>query len=50
MPLDPQSSVTVEGAGPEYNNMQPIQTARFDDVLIAGKRKDAGFILHGGFQ
>jgi hypothetical protein len=30
-------------------NMQPIQTARFDDVLIAGKRKDAGWILHGGF-
>lgn len=30
-------------------NMQPIQSARFDDVLIAGKRKDAGWILHGGF-
>lgn len=30
-------------------NMQPIQTVRFDDVLIAGRRKDAGWILHGGF-
>ena len=31
-------------------NMQPMQTMRFDDVLIAGRRKDAGWILHGGFN
>lgn len=30
-------------------NMQPLQTARFDDTLIAGRRKDAGWVLHGGF-
>lgn len=32
------------------SNMQPVQTARYEDVLIAGKRKDAGWILHGGFN
>lgn len=31
-------------------NMNPQQAARFDDLLIAGKRKDAGWILHGGFN
>lgn len=31
-------------------NMQPQQAARYDDLLIAGKRKDAGWILHGGFN
>jgi hypothetical protein len=30
-------------------NMKPIQVARFDDSLIAGKRADAGWILTGGF-
>lgn len=31
-------------------NMRPQQAVRFDDVLIAGRRKDAGWILHGGFN
>lgn len=31
-------------------NMQPQQAARFDTVLLAGKKKDAGFILSGGFN
>lgn len=31
-------------------NMQPQQVAMYDDVLIAGRRKDAGWILHGGFN
>lgn len=31
-------------------NMKPVQASRFDDVLIAGKRKDAGWILSGGFR
>jgi hypothetical protein len=30
-------------------NMRPVQTARFDDTLVVGKRADAGFILTGGF-
>lgn len=30
-------------------NMRPPQVATFDDVIISGKRKDASFILHGGF-
>lgn len=30
-------------------NMQPQQQARFDVTLIAGKRKDSGWILNGGF-
>lgn len=30
-------------------NMKPMQVARFDDSLIAGKRADAGWILTGGF-
>lgn len=31
-------------------NMQPQQSARFDPVLVSNKRKDAGWILHGGFN
>ncbi len=31
-------------------NMAPQQAARFDDMLVQGKRKDAGWILMGGFQ
>jgi hypothetical protein len=31
-------------------NMQPLQTAHFDDVLIARRGRDAGFVLHGGFN
>ncbi len=31
-------------------NMQPLQTVKFDDVLIARRGKDAGWILHGGFN
>jgi hypothetical protein len=30
-------------------NMRPVQTARFEDSLIVGKRADAGWILTGGF-
>jgi hypothetical protein len=30
-------------------NMRPVQTARFEDTLIVGKRADAGWILSGGF-
>ena len=31
-------------------NMKPAQSARYDDVLVVGKRADAGWILTGGFQ
>ena len=31
-------------------NMQPLQTAHFDDVLVARRGRDAGWILHGGFN
>lgn len=31
-------------------NMQPQQAMRFDPVLVANRRKDAGWILHGGFN
>jgi hypothetical protein len=31
-------------------NMQPVQSAQFEDIMIAGRRKDAGWILHGGFN
>lgn len=30
-------------------NMHPPPVAQYDDVLKAGRRKDAGWILHGGF-
>lgn len=30
-------------------NMQPLQTVSFDSVLMQQKRKDAGWILNGGF-
>lgn len=30
-------------------NMNPQQTVRFDDALIPSRRKDAGWILSGGF-
>jgi hypothetical protein len=31
-------------------NMKPAPVARYDDVLLTGKAKDAGWILSGGFQ
>ena len=31
-------------------NMAPQQAARFDASLVTGNRRDAGFILHGGFN
>jgi hypothetical protein len=31
-------------------NMKPAPVARYDDVLITGKAKDAGWILSGGFR
>jgi hypothetical protein len=43
------TQAAISRAWVKRTNMQPIQTARFDDVLIVGKRKDAGWILHGGF-
>lgn len=39
--------------GREYikrTNMQPQQASRFDPVLVSNRRKDAGWILHGGFN
>ena len=30
-------------------NSHPPPVAQFDDILMAGRRKDAGWILHGGF-
>ena len=32
------------------NNMQPAMPARYDDMLQVRTRKDAGWILHGGFD
>jgi hypothetical protein len=29
--------------------MKPAQIASYDDVIVSGRRKDAGWILHGGF-
>ena len=31
-------------------NMQPLQTVMFDDVLTVKRGRDAGWILHGGFN
>jgi hypothetical protein len=31
-------------------NMKPAPVARYDDVLVTGKAKDAGWILSGGFR
>jgi hypothetical protein len=31
-------------------NMKPAPVARYDDVLLTGKAKDAGWILSGGFR
>lgn len=31
-------------------NMQPSPVARFDDAIISGRRNDAGWIMHGGFN
>ena len=30
-------------------NMKPPQVSSYDDVLVSGRRKDAGWILSGGF-
>jgi hypothetical protein len=30
-------------------NMKPMQTASYNDAILSGKQKDAGFILSGGF-
>jgi len=30
-------------------NMQPVQTIRFDDVIVKKNSRDAGWIMHGGF-
>lgn len=40
----------VTRASLKRTNMQPQQTVRFDDLLIAGKHRDAGWIMHGGFN
>ena len=39
-----QSKATVK-----RTNMKPAQIASYDDVIVSGRRKDAGWILHGGF-
>jgi len=39
-----QSRATVK-----RTNMKPAQIASYDDVIVSGRRKDAGWILHGGF-
>jgi hypothetical protein len=30
-------------------NMKPVQTSRFNDAILSGRQKDAGWILSGGF-
>ena len=53
---DPQIAAQVREmaantrAALKRTNMQPQQTVRFDDILVPGRRKDAGWILHGGFN
>ncbi len=42
--LSAQSKATLK-----RTNMKPAPVARYDDVLITGKAKDAGWILSGGF-
>ena len=32
------------------SNMQPMQTAKFDPVIMSGRPNDAGWILSGGFN
>ena len=39
-----QSRATIK-----RTNMKPAQIASYDDVIVSGRRKDAGWILHGGF-
>jgi hypothetical protein len=58
-PVAAGASMEVRGLVPQYaaqgrgmikrTNMNPQQTARFDPVLNAGRAKDAGWILTGGF-
>ena len=31
-------------------NMRPVQNARFQDAMLSGRSKDAGWILSGGFR
>ena len=48
-PLVTQQAATTR-AWIKRTNMQPMQTARFDDAIIMGRGKaDAGWILSGGF-
>ncbi len=53
---DPQIAAQVREmadktrASLKRTNMQPQQAVRFDELLVAGKRKDAGWILSGGFH
>jgi len=39
-----QSRATIK-----RTTMKPAQIASYDDVIVSGRRKDAGWILHGGF-
>lgn len=39
-----QSKATIK-----RTNMQPMQTARYNDALLSSRQKDAGWILTGGF-
>ena len=43
--LSGQSKATLK-----RTNMKPAPVARYDDVLVTGKAKDAGWILSGGFR
>jgi hypothetical protein len=31
------------------SNMNPQQAARFDDMMVSGRRKDAGWVISGGY-
>lgn len=45
-----QKNAAMGRAFLKRTNMQPQQAARFDPTLVSFKKKDAGWILHGGFN
>lgn len=45
-----KEQAAVGRAWVKRTNMQPQQTAHFDDMLTARRGRDAGWILHGGFN
>ena len=52
---NPQQIAMITGFAAESKatlkrtNMAPMQTSRFDDAMLVGRQKDAGWILSGGF-